>query len=88
MSANTSTLRYIATLALLATVTLLLSQQQAQCSIGYFEDYGWPTYGIVKPFWMTPFSAFPSRSISGYSRKHTMRNGRGITLFDGYRRRR
>ena len=70
---------------LLIAAVLLLQQQPARCSIGYFEDYGWPTYGIVKPFWMTPFSAFPSRAISAYSRKHTMRNGRGLTLFDSYR---
>ncbi|RWS11710.1 hypothetical protein B4U79_10993, partial [Dinothrombium tinctorium] len=39
-------------------------------SIAYFESYGWPSYGIVKPFWMTPFSEYPSRAISDYSRKH------------------
>lgn len=44
----------------------------SESSIGYFESYGWPSYGIVKPFWMTPFSAHPSRQISAYSRKHTV----------------
>lgn len=37
-------------------------------SIGYFENYGWPSYGIVKPFWLAPFSTYPTTSISGYSR--------------------
>lgn len=63
---------------------LALPHQQANASIGYFENYGWPTYGIVKPFWMTPFSAFPSRSISGYSRKHAIFNGRGVLNYKGY----
>lgn len=58
--------------------------QSVNASIGYFEHYGWPTYGIVKPFWMTPFSAFPSRAISGYSRKHPMYNGRGLLRFKDY----
>lgn len=75
-----------ATVVLSLSVVLLLSvcHREADASIGYFENYGWPTYGIVKPFWMTPFSAFPSRSISGYSRKHPIRNGRGIVNYDGY----
>lgn len=66
------------------SLLLLLGNQEVDASIGYFEDYGWPTYGIVKPFWMTPFSAFPSRSISGYSRKHPIRAGRGIINYDGF----
>lgn len=37
-------------------------------SIGYFESYGWPTYGIVKPFWLAPFSTYPTTQSSGYSR--------------------
>jgi hypothetical protein len=66
-------------------VLLSMCHHKADASIGYFEDYGWPTYGIVKPFWMTPFSAFPSRAISGYSRKHPIHNGRGlIPNFRGY----
>lgn len=69
-------------ISLIVLSIYVMTQQQQQpvveCSIGYFEHYGWPTYGIVKPFWMTPFSAFPSRAISGYSRKHTMSNGRGV----------
>lgn len=67
---------------LLALVAL--QSQPSDASIGYFEHYGWPTYGIVKPFWMTPFSAFPSRSISGYSRKHSIYNGRGMLRFKDY----
>lgn len=57
-----------------------------QSSIGYFESYGWPSYGIVKPFWMTPFSAHPSRAISEYSRKHNVVSA-GI-VSEGRRRRR
>ncbi|KAH7636752.1 hypothetical protein HUG17_6958 [Dermatophagoides farinae] len=37
-------------------------------SIGYFENYGWPSYGIVKPFWLAPFSTYPTAQTSGYSR--------------------
>ena len=44
----------------------------ASSSIGYFESYGWPSYGIVKPLWMVPFSAHPSRSISQYSARHNI----------------
>lgn len=73
-----------ALLALGLVAALLVMPREAECSIGYFEHYGWPTYGIVKPFWMTPFSAFPSRSISGYSRKHAMYNGRGLLRFNDY----
>lgn len=69
---------------LLVAFGLMILCQPTDASIGYFEHYGWPTYGIVKPFWMTPFSAFPSRSISGYSRKHPMYNGRGILRFNDY----
>ena len=49
---------------------LVLVSGLTEGSIGYFESYGWPSYGIVKPFWMTPFSAHPSRAISRFSRKH------------------
>lgn len=69
---------------LLVVGLLIMGPEPARASIGYFEHYGWPTYGIVKPFWMTPFSAFPSRSISGYSRKHPMYNGRGLLRFKDY----
>lgn len=73
------------TVGLLFAIGLaVLFSQPSNASIGYFEHYGWPTYGIVKPFWMTPFSAFPSRSISGYSRKHAMHNGRGVLRFKDY----
>lgn len=68
----------------LSLIALFISHQPVEASIGYFEHYGWPTYGIVKPFWMTPFSAFPSRAISGYSRKHPMHNGRGLLRFKDY----
>jgi len=51
-------------------VVLVLVSGLTEGSIGYFESYGWPSYGIVKPFWMTPFSAHPSRAISRFSRKH------------------
>ena len=55
---------------LLVIVVLLIGTSEG--SIGYFESYGWPSYGIVKPFWMAPFSAHPSRQISSYSRKHNV----------------
>lgn len=47
----------------------------SSASIGYFESYGWPTYGVVKPWWLAPFSDHPSRPISGYSRKHDLSSG-------------
>ena len=53
-------------------VVSLCLTSSAHASIGYFESYGWPSYGIVKPLWMAPFSAHPSRSISPYSAKHTI----------------
>ena len=53
-------------------IVLALMVSLAESSIGYFESYGWPSYGIVKPFWMAPFSAHPSRPISSYSRKHNV----------------
>lgn len=71
-------------LAVIVMGALLLICQPTDASIGYFEHYGWPTYGIVKPFWMNPFSAFPSRGMSGYSRKHPMLNGRGLLPFRDY----
>lgn len=71
-------------LLVVGLAALVVMPQSGECSIGYFEHYGWPTYGIVKPFWMTPFSAFPSRAISGYSRKHAMYNGRGLLRFKDY----
>uniref|UniRef100_T1KR18 Uncharacterized protein n=1 Tax=Tetranychus urticae TaxID=32264 RepID=T1KR18_TETUR len=46
----------------------------SEASIAYFESYGWPSYGIVKPFWMRPFSDHPAAPISGYSRKHFIRS--------------
>ncbi|KAH9407232.1 hypothetical protein TYRP_012782 [Tyrophagus putrescentiae] len=57
-------------LTLLLPTLLLLSAQfsPSNQSIGYFESYGWPSYGIVKPFWLQPFSSYPTEQTSGYSR--------------------
>lgn len=55
---------------MMSFVVVLVMSGLSDASIGYFESYGWPSYGIVKPFWMTPFSAHPSRSVSRFSRKH------------------
>jgi len=55
-----------------AIITIVILSTPSEASIGYFESYGWPSYGIVKPFWMAPFSAHPSRSISPYSKKHNV----------------
>lgn len=79
-----SSTKFQISVAVVVLIAILATLQTAEASIGYFENYGWPTYGIVKPFWMTPFSAFPARSISGYSRKHYMHNGRGLNPFERY----
>ncbi len=57
-------------LTLLLPTLLILSAQfsPSNQSIGYFESYGWPSYGIVKPFWLQPFSSYPTEQTSGYSR--------------------
>lgn len=81
---NAHKLSAFVVLSLGVLVLITVNHREVDASIGYFENYGWPTYGIVKPFWMTPFSAFPSRRISGYSRKHPMHNGRGLINYDGY----
>lgn len=79
MSAQMKSLaKLLAGLLLISCLLLAIGSQPAEASIGYFENYGWPTYGIVKPFWMAPFSAFPPRSISSYSRKHSIHRGRGV----------
>lgn len=58
-------------LALLIVLVICLSDPgESIFPFAYFESYGWPSYGIVKPFWMTPFSDHPSRLMSSYSRRH------------------
>uniref|UniRef100_A0A834R6I6 Uncharacterized protein n=1 Tax=Sarcoptes scabiei TaxID=52283 RepID=A0A834R6I6_SARSC len=61
-------IRKLFTIFSLMIVMILSLISFSQQSIGYFENYGWPSYGIVKPFWMTPFSSYPTKPISGYSR--------------------
>ena len=53
---------------LVLSILLLCLTQPSNQSIGYFESYGWPSYGIVKPFWLQPFSSYPTTQTSGYSR--------------------
>lgn len=51
-------------------VLVLGARNSNNSLIGYFENYGWPSYGIVKPFWMAPFSAHRSRPLARYIQKH------------------
>ena len=76
---NTMEIKLTCWTVLVVLCLVMLIVKSIDGSIAYFESYGWPSYGIVKPFWMRPFSEYPARSISGYSRKHFVRSA-GIIL--------